>query len=65
MKIPNIRFKTPLGAKINDSLNRIVGLSEADKKVPTENNKRFIHDTEGSKDQPLILYANQINIEQL
>ena len=36
-----------------------------DKKALKEEYKEWIQASEGSKDQPHVLYANQINIEQL
>ena len=40
-------------------------LDGLDKKALTEEYKEWIQASEGSKEQPHVLYANQITIEQL
>ena len=50
---------------MNDASKRLMELDGLDKKALTEEYKEWIHASEGSKDQPHVLYVNQINIEQL
>jgi len=65
MKIPTISLKRTLEVTMNDALKRLMELDGLDKKALTEEYKEWIQASEGSKDQPHVLYANQINIEQL
>ena len=65
MKIPTISLKRTLEATMNDASKRLMELDGLDKKALTEEYKEWIQASEGSKDQPHVLYANQINIEQL
>ena len=65
MKIPTIRLKRTLEVTMNDASKRLMELDGLDKKALTEEYKEWIQASEGSKDQPHVLYANQINIEQL
>ena len=50
---------------MNDASKRLMELDGLDKKALKEEYKEWIQASEGSKDQPHVLYANQINIEQL
>jgi len=65
MKIPTISLKRTLEVTMNDASKRLMELDGLDKKALTEEYKEWIQASEGSKDQPHVLYANQINIEQL
>ena len=65
MKIPAISLRKTLELKTNDSLCRLKELDGLDKKALTEEYKEWIQAGEGIKDQPHVLYSNQINIEQL
>ena len=65
MKIPTIRLRKTLEVTMNDTSKRLMELDGLDKKALTEEYKEWIQASEGSKDQPHVLYANQINIEQL
>ena len=50
---------------MNDASKRLMELDGLDKKALKEEYKEWIQASEGSKDQPHVLYATQINIEQL
>ena len=65
MKIPSIRLKRSLNITMKEISKRISELSGLDKKALNDEYKEWIHANEGSKDHPHVLYANQINIEQL
>ena len=65
MKIPTIRLRKTLEVTMNDVLDRLIELDGLDKKALTEEYKEWIQATEGSQDQPHVLYVNQINNEQL
>ena len=65
MKLPTISLKITLEVTMNDASKRLMELDGLDKKALTEEYKEWIQASEGSKDQPHVLYANQINIEQL
>ena len=65
MKIPTISLKRTLEVTMNDASKRLTELDGLDKKALKEEYKEWIQASEGSKDQPHVLYANQINIEQL
>ena len=65
MKIPTINLKRTLEVTMNDASKRLMELDGLDKKALKEEYKEWIQASEGSKDQPHVLYANQINIEQL
>ena len=65
MKIPTISLKRTLEVTMNDASKRLMELDGLDKKALTEEYKEWIQASEGSKDQPHVLYANQINIEHL
>jgi len=65
MKIPTISLKKTLNVTMNDTLKRLNEVDELDKKALNEEYKEWIFAAEGSKDHPHVLYANQINIEQL
>ena len=65
MKIPTISLKRTLEVTMNDASKRLMELDGLDKKALKEEYKEWIQASEGNKDQPHVLYANQINIEQL
>ena len=65
MKFPTISLKRTLEVTMNDASKRLMELDGLDKKALKEEYKEWIQASEGSKDQPHVLYANQINIEQL
>ena len=65
MKLPTITLKRTLEVTMNDASKRLMELDGLDKKALKEEYKEWIQASEGSKDQPHVLYANQINIEQL
>ena len=65
MKIPTISLKRTLEVTMNDASKRLMELDGLDKKALTEEYKEWIQASERSKDQPHVLYVNQINIEQL
>ena len=65
MNIPTISLKRTLEVTMNDASNRLMELDGLDKKALKEEYKEWIQASEGSKNQPHVLYANQINIEQL
>jgi len=64
MKIPTISLKRTLEVTMNDASKRIMELDGLDIKALNEEYKEWIQASEGSKDQPHVLYVNQINIEQ-
>ena len=64
MKIPTISLKRTLEVTMNDASKRLIELDGLDKKALKEEYKEWIQASEGSKEQPHVLYANQINIEQ-
>ncbi|MBW3041427.1 hypothetical protein [Prochlorococcus marinus] len=65
MKLPTISLKKTLEVTMNDASKRLMELDGLDKKALKEEYKEWIQASEGSKEQPHVLYANQINIEQL
>ena len=65
MKIPTISLKRTLEVTMNDASKRLMELDGLDKKALKDEYKEWIQASEGSQDQPHVLYANQINIEQL
>jgi len=65
MKIPTISLKRTLEVTMNDTVKRINELDGLNKKALRQEYKEWIEASEGSKDQPHVLYANQINIEQI
>mgnify|MGYP003322646441 FL=1 len=65
MKIPTISLKRTLEVTMNDASKRLMELDGLDKKALKEEYKEWIQASEGSKEQPHVLYASQINIEQL
>ena len=65
MKIPTISLKRTLEVTMNDAVMRLKELDGLDKKALREEYKEWIQASEGSKEQPHVLYANQITIEQL
>ena len=64
MKIPTISLKRALEVTMNDAVKRINELDGLNKKALREEYKEWIEASEGSKEQPHVLYANQINIEK-
>ena len=64
MKIPTISLKRALEVTMNDVLKRINELDGLNEKALIDEYKEWIDASEGSKEQPHVLYANQINIEQ-
>ena len=64
MNIPTISLKRTLEVTMNDASKRLMELDGLDKKALKEEYKEWIQASEGSKEQPHVLYANQINIEQ-
>ena len=65
MKLPTISLKRTLEVTMNDASKRLIELDGLDKKALKEEYKEWIQASEGSKEQPHVLYANKINIEQL
>ncbi len=65
MKLPTISLKRTLEVTMNDASKRLMELDGLDKKALKEEYKEWIQASEGSKEQPHVLYAKQINIEQL
>ena len=63
MKIPTISLKRALEVTMNDAVKRINELDGLNEKALREEYKEWIEASEGSKNQPHVLYANQINIE--
>ena len=64
MKIPTISLKRALEVTMNDAVKRISELDGLNEKALREEYKEWIEASEGSKDQPHVLYANQINIKK-
>ena len=64
MKIPTISLKRALEVTMNDAVKRINELDGLNEKALREEYKEWIEASEGSKDQPHVLYANRINIEK-
>ena len=65
MKIPTISLKRTIEVTMNDAVKRMNKLDGLNEKALREEYKEWIEASEGSKDQPHVLYANQINIEQI
>ena len=65
MKIPTISLKRVLEVTMNDAVKRINELDGLNEKALRDEYKEWIEASEGSKEQPHVLYANQINIEQI
>ena len=65
MKLPTISLKRTLEVTMKDAVKRLKELDGLDKKALKEEYKEWIQSSESSKDQPHVLYSNQINIEQL
>ena len=65
MKIPTISLKRSLNLTMKDTVNRLSELDGLDRKALEEEYKEWIYAGYGTKDHPHVLYANQINIEQL
>tara|TARA_B100000401_G_C52307318_1_gene485589 strand:+ start:200 stop:397 length:198 start_codon:yes stop_codon:yes gene_type:complete len=64
MKIPTISLKRALEVTMKDAVKRINELDGLNEKALREEYKEWIEASEGSKDQPHVLYANRINIEK-
>jgi len=64
MKIPTISLKRALEVTMKDAVKRINELDGLNEKALREEYKEWIEASEGSKVQPHVLYANQINIEK-
>ena len=64
MKIPSISLKRALEVTMKDAVKRINLLDGLNEKALREEYKEWIEASEGSKDQPHVLYANRINIEK-
>ena len=64
MKIPTISLKRALEVTMKDAVKSINELDGLNEKALREEYKEWIEASEGSKDQPHVLYANQINIEK-
>ena len=64
MKIPTISLKRALKVTMKDAVKRINELDGLNEKALREEYKEWIEASEDSKDQPHVLYANQINIEK-
>ena len=64
MKIPTISLKRALEVTMKDAVKRINELDGLNEKALREEYKEWIEASEGSKDQPHVLYANPINIEK-
>ena len=65
MKLPTISLKRTLEVTMNDASKRLMELDGLDKKALKEEYKEWIQASEGRKEQPHVLYANQITNEQL
>ena len=65
MKIPTISLKKTLDVTMKDTTKRLTELHGLDKKALTDEYREWIYAGESNKDHPHVLYANQINIEQL
>jgi len=65
MKIPTISLKRTLEVTMNDAVKRINELDGLNEKAIREEYKEWLEASESSKTQPHVLYANQINIEQI
>tara|TARA_Y100001968_G_scaffold107912_1_gene97563 strand:+ start:299 stop:496 length:198 start_codon:yes stop_codon:yes gene_type:complete len=65
MKTPTISLKRTLVVTMNDAVKRLNELDGLDKRALEDEYKEWIQAREGTKDQPHVLYTNQINIEQL
>ena len=65
MKIPIISLRRTLEVTMDDTLNRLNQLHGLNKKALRDEYSEWIEAIENCKDQPHVLYTNQINIEQL
>ena len=65
MNSPTISLKRTLEVTMNDAVKRLKELDRLDKKALRDEYKEWIEAIDNNKDQPHVLYANQINIEQL
>ena len=65
MNIPTTSLKRTLEVTMNDASERLMELDGLDKKALKEEFKEWIQASEGSKDQPHVLFATQKNFEQL
>ena len=64
MNIPTISLKRTLEVTMNDASKRLMELDGLDKKALRDEYKEWIETINNNKNQPHVLYANQINIEQ-
>ena len=64
MKIPTISLKRALEVTMNDAVKRINELDGLNEKALREEYKEWIEASDDNKEEPHVLYANQINIEQ-
>ena len=64
MKIPTISLKRALEVTMKDAVKRINELDGLNEKALKEEYKEWIEASESSKDQPHVLYANLINIDE-
>ena len=65
MNAPNISLKRSLEVTMNDAVKRLKELDGLDQKALRDEYKEWIEAIDNNKDQPHVLYANQINIEKL
>ena len=65
MRIPTNSLKRALEVTMFDAVKRLKGLEGPNEQALREDYREWIEATEGCKDKPLVLYTNQINIEQL
>tara|TARA_Y100001968_G_scaffold208907_1_gene191998 strand:+ start:561 stop:758 length:198 start_codon:yes stop_codon:yes gene_type:complete len=65
MKIPIIRLKKSLNVTMKDTHRRLNEIDGLDKKALIDEYREWFQAAEANKDQPHVLYTNQINIEQL
>ena len=65
MNFPTIFSKRNIEVKMKNATKKFDKSNEIDKKALVEDYKVWNAETESSKDQPHVLYANQINIEQI
>ena len=65
MRVPVIRLKKTLEVTLKDIFKRLNVLEGQDKKALKDEYREWFHAGEALKDHPHVLYANQINIEQL
>ena len=64
MKFPTISLKRTLEVTMSDAVKRLNYLEGLNRKALIKEYSEWIEAEECGKDQPLVLYANRINIEQ-